>query len=133
MPCYFPHSQVVSLTCEQHLKPVEVEVLFQTFPSTKYSDAYTVTCRSATNQLVRTMACRLWSSFIGVYLFFYLNEWSHSLQVHVGPIDRSACSVHECKMPLRLVENPTGYNISLTASINDTTLDKKSFLFSKCV
>ncbi|XP_077939126.1 LOW QUALITY PROTEIN: phosphatidylinositol phosphatase PTPRQ [Gasterosteus aculeatus] len=92
--------QVVSLTCEQHLKPVEVEVLFQTFPSTKYSDAYTVTCRSATNQLV-----------------------------HVGPIDRSACSVHECKMPLRLVENPTGYNISLTASINDTTLDKKSFLF----
>ncbi|KAM8891585.1 phosphatidylinositol phosphatase PTPRQ isoform 2-T2 [Spinachia spinachia] len=90
--------QVVTLTCEQHLNPVEVEVLFQTFPSSKYSDAYTITCRTATNQLV-----------------------------HVGPIDQSACSGHDCKTSLRLVENPTGYNISLT--LNDTTLEIKYFSF----
>ncbi|XP_031716794.1 phosphatidylinositol phosphatase PTPRQ [Anarrhichthys ocellatus] len=91
--------QVVLLTCEQHLNPVEVEVVFQSFPSTKDSDAYSVTCRTASNQLV-----------------------------YVEPIHHSACSP-ECKMSLRLVEDPRGYNISLTASRSDTTLEAKTFPF----
>ncbi|XP_068459000.1 phosphatidylinositol phosphatase PTPRQ isoform X3 [Clinocottus analis] len=91
--------KVVLLTCEQQLNPVEVEVVFQSFPSTKDSDAYKVTCRTASNK-----------------------------QVYVEPITQSACSP-DCKMSLRLVEDPKGYNISLTASRNDTTLEAKSFPF----
>ncbi|XP_056272982.1 phosphatidylinositol phosphatase PTPRQ [Pseudoliparis swirei] len=91
--------QVVLLTCEQQLNPIEVEVVFQSFPSTKYSDAYKVTCRTASNQLV-----------------------------YVEPIDHSACSP-DCNMSLRLVEDPRGYNISLTAISNDATLDAKHFSF----
>ncbi|XP_035858941.1 phosphatidylinositol phosphatase PTPRQ isoform X2 [Sander lucioperca] len=91
--------QVVLLTCEQHLNPVEVEVVFQSFPSTKDSDTYTVTCRTASNQLV-----------------------------YVEPFNHSACS-HDCKMSLRLVEDPGGYIITLRASRNDATLEAKTFHF----
>ncbi|XP_078113021.1 phosphatidylinositol phosphatase PTPRQ [Sander vitreus] len=91
--------QVVLLTCEQHLNPVEVEVVFQSFPSTKDSDTYTVICRTASNQLV-----------------------------YVEPFNHSACSP-DCKMSLRLVEDPGGYNITLRASRNDATLEAKTFHF----
>uniref|UniRef100_UPI0037E94576 phosphatidylinositol phosphatase PTPRQ n=1 Tax=Semicossyphus pulcher TaxID=241346 RepID=UPI0037E94576 len=89
--------QVVLLTCEQHLNPVEVQVVFQSFPSTKDTDTYTVTCRTASNHLV-----------------------------HVEPIDHSACPP-DCKMTLRLVDDQRGYNITLRASRNDTTLETKTF------
>ncbi|XP_039664458.1 phosphatidylinositol phosphatase PTPRQ isoform X3 [Perca fluviatilis] len=91
--------QVVLLTCEQHLNPVEVEVVFQSFPSTKDADTYTVTCRTASNQLV-----------------------------YVEPFKHSACSP-DCKMSLRLVDDPGGYNITLRASRNDATLEAKTFHF----
>ncbi|KAA8590158.1 hypothetical protein FQN60_014092, partial [Etheostoma spectabile] len=92
--------QVVLLTCEQHLNPVEVEVVFHSFPSTKDSDTYTVTCRTASNQLM-----------------------------YMEPFNHSACSP-DCKMSLRLVEDPGGYNITLRASRKDTTLEAKAFHFS---
>ncbi|XP_032379548.1 phosphatidylinositol phosphatase PTPRQ isoform X1 [Etheostoma spectabile] len=91
--------QVVLLTCEQHLNPVEVEVVFHSFPSTKDSDTYTVTCRTASNQLM-----------------------------YMEPFNHSACSP-DCKMSLRLVEDPGGYNITLRASRKDTTLEAKAFHF----
>ncbi|XP_037623294.1 phosphatidylinositol phosphatase PTPRQ isoform X2 [Sebastes umbrosus] len=90
---------VFLLTCEQHLNPVEVEVVFQSFPSTKGPDTYTVTCRTASNHLV-----------------------------YVEPIDHSACTP-DCKMSLRLVEDPRGYTVTLRASRNDTTLEAKTFHF----
>ncbi|XP_070686459.1 phosphatidylinositol phosphatase PTPRQ [Pempheris klunzingeri] len=89
--------QVVCLICEQHLNPVEVEVVFQAFPSTENADSYTVTCRSASNH-----------------------------PVYVEPIECSTCSP-DCKMSLRLIEDPRGYNITLRASRNDTTLEAKTF------
>ncbi|XP_049430343.1 phosphatidylinositol phosphatase PTPRQ isoform X2 [Epinephelus fuscoguttatus] len=92
--------QVVLLTCEKHLNPVEVEVVFQSFPSTRDSDTYTVTCRTASNHLV-----------------------------YVDPIDHSACSP-DCKISLQLVEDPRGYNITLRASRNDTTIAAKTFHFT---
>lgn len=49
----FPLPRVVLLICEQHLNPVEVEVVFQAFVSTEAPDSYTVTCRTASNHLVR--------------------------------------------------------------------------------
>ncbi|XP_078024039.1 phosphatidylinositol phosphatase PTPRQ [Epinephelus lanceolatus] len=92
--------QVVLLTCEKHLNPVEVEVVFQSFPSTRDSDTYTVTCRTASNHLV-----------------------------YVDPIDHSACSP-DCKISLQLVEDPRGYNITLRASRNDTTIAAETFHFT---
>lgn len=80
-------SQVVLLTCEQQLNPIEVEVVFQSFPSTKYSDAYKVTCRTASNQLVRTMACLLWFSLINWTLFILYNL------IH-GHISAGVCGAH---------------------------------------
>ncbi|XP_033940418.1 phosphatidylinositol phosphatase PTPRQ [Pseudochaenichthys georgianus] len=91
--------QVVLLTCEQHLNPVEVEVVFQSFPFTEDPDTYTVTCMTARNQLV-----------------------------YVEPIHHSACSP-DCKMSLQLVEDPRGYNIKLSASRNLSTLQANTFHF----
>ncbi|XP_029289790.1 phosphatidylinositol phosphatase PTPRQ [Cottoperca gobio] len=91
--------QVALLTCEQHLNPVEVEVVFQSFPSTKDPDIYTVTCMTASNHMV-----------------------------YVEPIDHSACSP-DCKMSLRLVEDPRGYNITLRANRNNTNVEAKTFHF----
>ncbi|KAM9352376.1 phosphatidylinositol phosphatase PTPRQ [Symphorus nematophorus] len=88
---------VILVTCEQHLTPVEVELVFHSFPSTKDADTYTVTCRSAGNHLVYT-----------------------------EPVDHSACSP-DCKMSLQLVEDPRGYNIMLRASRNDAALEAKTF------
>lgn len=48
------------------------------------------------------------------------------LQVHAEPLDHSACSP-DCKMSLRLVEDRSGYNITLRASRNGTTLEAKTF------
>ncbi|XP_034542203.1 phosphatidylinositol phosphatase PTPRQ [Notolabrus celidotus] len=89
--------QVVLLTCEQHFKPVEVDVVFQSFPSTSDPDTYTVTCRAANNYLV-----------------------------YVEPIDHASCSP-DCKMTLQLVEDPKGYTITLKACRNDTILETKTF------
>ncbi|KAM8751980.1 phosphatidylinositol phosphatase PTPRQ [Acanthopagrus schlegelii] len=91
--------QVILLTCEQHLNPVDVELVFPHFPATKDPDTYTVTCRTANNRLV-----------------------------YVEPVDHSACSPR-CKISLQLVEDPRGYNITLRASRNDATLEAKSFHF----
>ncbi|XP_027128795.1 uncharacterized protein LOC109141787, partial [Larimichthys crocea] len=91
--------QVILLTCEQPLNPVEVEVIFQSFPSTEASDTYIITCRTASNHLV-----------------------------YVEPISPSACSP-DCKMLLGLVEDPRGYNITLTSSRNDAPLEAKTFHF----
>lgn len=55
-----------------------------------------------------------------------------SLQVYVEPISPSACSP-DCKMLLGLVEDPRGYNITLTSSRNDAPLEAKTFHFSKCL
>ncbi|XP_042351374.1 phosphatidylinositol phosphatase PTPRQ [Plectropomus leopardus] len=92
--------QVVLLTCEQYRDPVEVEVVFQSFPSGRDSDTYTVTCRTASSHLV-----------------------------HVEPIDHSTCSP-DCKISLQLVEDPRGYNITLRARRNDTTVEAKTFHFT---
>ncbi|XP_041652025.1 phosphatidylinositol phosphatase PTPRQ [Cheilinus undulatus] len=91
--------QVVLLTCEKHLIPVEVQVVFQSFPLTEDPDTFIVTCRDARNHLV-----------------------------HLEPVDRSACSP-DCKMSLRLVEDPKGYTITMRASKNDSTLETKTFHF----
>ncbi|KAM3838280.1 uncharacterized protein ACN63O_023158, partial [Diretmus argenteus] len=96
------HAQVVMvvlLTCEQHSEPVVVEVVFQPFPSSQGAEVYTVTCRTASNHMVL-----------------------------VDPVDHSACSP-DCRMWLRLVEDPGGYNITLRASRNDTMLEEKTFHF----
>ncbi|XP_076588486.1 phosphatidylinositol phosphatase PTPRQ [Chaetodon auriga] len=92
--------QVILLTCEQRLNPVEVELIFQSFPSSKNPDTYTVTCRTASNHLV-----------------------------YVEPIDHSACSP-DCTISLRLVEDPRGYTITLRGSRNDATLEAKTFHFN---
>ncbi|XP_018519305.2 oxidized low-density lipoprotein receptor 1 [Lates calcarifer] len=89
--------QLVLLTCEQHSNPVEVEVRFQSFPSSQDPDSYTLTCRTASNHLVYAEA-----------------------------VDHSACSP-QCKMSLRLVEDQRGYKITLRASRNDTALEAKTF------
>ncbi|XP_063754737.1 uncharacterized protein LOC134874599 [Eleginops maclovinus] len=91
--------QVVFLTCEQHLNPVKVEVVFQYFPSTEAPDTYTVTCMTASNRLV-----------------------------YMEPIPLSSCSP-DCKMFLQFVEDPRGYNIKLSASKNLTILQAKTFHF----
>ncbi|XP_026221120.1 LOW QUALITY PROTEIN: phosphatidylinositol phosphatase PTPRQ [Anabas testudineus] len=91
--------QVVLLTCEQHSSPVEVELIFPSFPSSEGADSYTVTCQTASNHLV-----------------------------YVDPINHSACSPF-CKMSLRLVDDQRGYNITLRASSRDITLASKTFHF----
>ncbi|XP_065812716.1 phosphatidylinositol phosphatase PTPRQ [Labrus bergylta] len=91
--------QVVLLTCEQHLVPVEVQVVFQSFPSTPEPDTFSVACRTASNHLV-----------------------------YVEPINQSACSP-DCRMTLRLIEDQRGYTITLRSSRNDTTLETKMFHF----
>nr|XP_043892479.1 phosphatidylinositol phosphatase PTPRQ isoform X1 [Solea senegalensis] len=91
--------QVAALTCEQHSNPVEVEIGFQSFPSSQDPDSFTVTCRTASDHLV-----------------------------FVEPIDHSACSP-DCKMSLQLVEDQRGYNVTLTSSRNDSTLEAKTFVF----
>ncbi|KAM7414498.1 hypothetical protein PAMA_019354 [Pampus argenteus] len=92
--------QVVLLTCEQHSNPVEVEVVFHPFPYAQDPDSYTATCRTASNHLV-----------------------------YVEPIDHSTCAP-DCKMSMRLVEDPRGYNVTLRASRNDTMLEAKTFHFT---
>ncbi|CAJ1056803.1 phosphatidylinositol phosphatase PTPRQ [Xyrichtys novacula] len=89
----------VVLTCDRHFNPVEVNLIFQSFPSTIDSDSYSVNCRTANNY-----------------------------QIFVEPIDRSSCSP-DCKMTLQLVEDPRGYTIMLRAHRNDTTLKTKTFNF----
>ena len=51
----FSLPQVVLLTCEQRLHSVEVELVFEPFPSTQDPDSYTVTCKPAGNRPVRTL------------------------------------------------------------------------------
>lgn len=41
------------LTCEQPVSPVQVEILFEPFPPAADVDVYTVTCRTASERLVR--------------------------------------------------------------------------------
>ncbi|XP_075998501.1 phosphatidylinositol phosphatase PTPRQ [Genypterus blacodes] len=91
--------QVVLLICEQHLNPVEVEIGFQPFPSSEDPDSYTIMCRTANNHMV-----------------------------YAEPIRHSGYSGY-CKMLLRLVDNSDGYNITLRASRNKTTLQAKAFHF----
>ncbi|XP_017261076.1 phosphatidylinositol phosphatase PTPRQ [Kryptolebias marmoratus] len=91
--------QVVFLTCEQRLHPVEVEVVFAAFPSRQDPDGYTVTCRSGGNPLMNTRS-----------------------------IDHSACSP-DCRMLLHLTEDRRGYNIMLRASRNDSVLEEKTLHF----
>ncbi|XP_061578770.1 phosphatidylinositol phosphatase PTPRQ [Cololabis saira] len=88
---------VVLLTCEQPLRPVEVEAVFKSFPSTKEPDSYNLTCRTAGNHL----KCR-----------------EH--------VDHSACSP-DCRIPLHMTEDRRGYNIVLRASRNNTILETKTF------
>ncbi|KAM3608908.1 uncharacterized protein V6R79_006653 [Siganus canaliculatus] len=92
--------QVVFLAGEHHMNPAEVQLLFPSFPSVDDGDTYTATCRTASGRLM-----------------------------YVEPIYHSACSP-ACKMPLRLVEDPRGYNITLRASRNDGTLEAKTFHFT---
>ncbi|KAM9854760.1 phosphatidylinositol phosphatase PTPRQ [Aulostomus maculatus] len=88
------------LTCEQHSTPVEVEVVFHSFPSTPEADSITVTCMTARGHLV-----------------------------YVEPIDHAAYS-SDSKISLRLLEDPAGYNITLTrVSRNEQMLEAQSFHF----
>ncbi|XP_067356322.1 phosphatidylinositol phosphatase PTPRQ isoform X2 [Channa argus] len=89
--------QVALLTCEQPLTPVEVEIVFPSFPSSQDPDSYTVTCSAANNHLV-----------------------------YVEPINQSACTPNS-KMSLQLVEDQRGYNVTLTASSNGVSLETKTF------
>ncbi|XP_068168501.1 phosphatidylinositol phosphatase PTPRQ isoform X2 [Antennarius striatus] len=91
--------QLFLLTFEQHLTPVQMELVFKSFPSAKKSDIYTVTCRTASNHLV-----------------------------YVEPITHSACSP-DCKISLQLIENPSGYNITLRSSRDQAIFEEKSFHF----
>ncbi|XP_041854149.1 phosphatidylinositol phosphatase PTPRQ [Melanotaenia boesemani] len=91
--------QVVLLTCEQLLHPLEVEVVFESFPISQDADSYTVTCRSAGNFLI-----------------------------HTTSIDNSACSA-DCRISLQMTEDERKYNIVLKASRNDTLLETKTFDF----
>lgn len=52
--------------------------------------------------------------------------------MYVEPTDRSACSPDR-QVSLRLVEDPTGYNITLTGDSSDATVETKTFHFSECV
>lgn len=69
---YFPPPQVILLTCEQPLNPVEVELVFQPSPSAKDPDTYTVTCRTASNHLVRTPE-QVMMAYILTYCINHLN------------------------------------------------------------
>ncbi|XP_026167786.1 phosphatidylinositol phosphatase PTPRQ isoform X3 [Mastacembelus armatus] len=73
--------------------------LCQSFPSGQDPNRYTVTCRTSSNHLV-----------------------------YVEPIYHSACCPN-CKISLWLVEDQKGYDITLRACRNDTTLDAKTFHF----
>ncbi|XP_074533315.1 uncharacterized protein LOC141796228 [Halichoeres trimaculatus] len=95
----FEVTMVVSLTCEKHLNPVEVDVVFQSFPSTLDPDTFTATCRTMDNFLM-----------------------------YVEPIDPSSCSP-DCKMTLGLFEDLKGYFITLRAWRNATILETKTFDF----
>ncbi|KAK2842216.1 hypothetical protein Q5P01_012416 [Channa striata] len=89
--------QVALLTCEQPSTPVEVEVVFPSFPTNQDPDSYTVTCQTANNHLV-----------------------------YVEPISQSACTPN-CKMSLRLVEDQRGFNVTLRAGRDGVTLETKTF------
>ncbi|KAM4572267.1 phosphatidylinositol phosphatase PTPRQ-like isoform 3-T3 [Odontesthes bonariensis] len=89
--------RVVLLTCEQRLHPVEVELMFEPFPSTQDPDSYTVTCKPAANR-----------------------------PTYMKSVDHSACSP-DCRMLLQMTEYQRGYNIMLRASRNDTMLEEKTF------
>ncbi|XP_068595364.1 phosphatidylinositol phosphatase PTPRQ [Brachionichthys hirsutus] len=91
--------QLISLTFGRHLTPVELELVFKSFPSAKKSDIYTVTCRTASNHLV-----------------------------YVEPITHSACSP-DCRISMQLIEDPSGYNITLRSSRDDASFEAKSFHF----
>ncbi|KAM6936927.1 phosphatidylinositol phosphatase PTPRQ [Xenentodon cancila] len=95
-----PVVMVVLLTCEQPSHPVEVEAVFDSFPSTKNPDSFNLTCRSSGNH----MMCR-----------------KH--------VDHSACSP-ECRILLRMTEDQRGYNIVLRASRNNTILETKTVDFT---
>lgn len=58
---YFCLSQML-LTCEQPVSPVEVEIVFKPFASAADVDVYTVTCRTASERLVRApvLAAACW-------------------------------------------------------------------------
>ncbi|KAM4618263.1 phosphatidylinositol phosphatase PTPRQ [Polymixia lowei] len=92
--------QVVMLTCEQHQHPVLTEVVFPHYPSGQDPEGYTVACRTANNHMVL-----------------------------IDTIGHSACSP-DCKLSLRMVEDPGGYNITLRANRDDTMLEAKTFHFT---
>ncbi|XP_075894107.1 phosphatidylinositol phosphatase PTPRQ isoform X3 [Nelusetta ayraudi] len=87
------------LTCEQPVSPVQVEILFEPFPPAADVDVYTVTCRTASERLVR-----------------------------VELVDRRVCSP-TCKVALGLVEDPRGYGVTLGAHRGDAALEEKAFHF----
>ncbi|XP_056138465.1 phosphatidylinositol phosphatase PTPRQ [Lampris incognitus] len=89
--------QVARLTCVQRSDPVDAEFVFRRFPVGQVAEDYAVTCRTASSHMVS-----------------------------VDHISHSACSP-DCKVSPRLFEDPAGYNITLKAKRNDTTLEAKSF------
>lgn len=130
-PRYFRLPQVISLTCGQLLNPVEVELVFLPFSSNEEPDTYTVTCRTAGNHLVRTSELVIMAdTLVQFELIRTKLIISASLQVYVEPIDHSACAP-DCKISLRLIEDPRGYDITLRANRNGETLDAKTFHFGK--
>ncbi|XP_077423433.1 uncharacterized protein LOC144053175 [Vanacampus margaritifer] len=89
--------QVVSLTCEQPSKPVELDLLFPYLPSMKSLDGFTVTCETARNR-----------------------------RVYVESFGGFACRP-DCKFSLRLAEDPEGYSITLRAFRNGVIYEEKGF------
>ncbi|KAF7224525.1 receptor type Q [Nothobranchius furzeri] len=89
----------VVLSCEQRLHPVEVEMVFESFPSGQDPDSFTITCRSAGNPLT-----------------------------HMKHFNHSACSP-DCRILLQLTEDRRGYSIMMRASRKDSVLETKTFHF----
>ncbi|XP_023811637.1 phosphatidylinositol phosphatase PTPRQ isoform X3 [Oryzias latipes] len=91
--------QVVLLTSKKPLHPVEVDVVFEPFPLTEDADAFTVTCKPASANVMYT---------------------EH--------VDHSACSPH-CRISLHMSEDQKGFDAMLMAYRNNTLLEAKSFHF----
>lgn len=114
------------LTCEQPVSPVEVEIVFKPFPSAADVDVYTVTCRTASERLVRAPAlmARYWR------MCSPMNPRVVCVKVRAQVLDRQACSP-TCRVALRLVEDPRGYSVTLGARRGDAALEEKAFHFGE--
>lgn len=126
LSCLFLSLQML-LACEQPVSPVEVEIVFKPFPSAADVDAYTVTCWTASERLVRAPLpmARCWRMMCS-----RMNPSVLCVKLHAELLDRRACSP-VCRAALRLVEDPRGYSVTLGARRGDAALEEKAFRFGE--